>query len=85
MYTSVNKRKRTVKLKPLRLAFFDGYWYLLAFDAEDKDTFKKFHLKSLATVVETEESFIYPKDVASATEKAYSVWFSLNDSFEVRL
>lgn len=85
MYITVNKRKRTVKLKPLRLAFFDGYWYLLAFDAEDKDTFKKFHLKSLAAIVETEESFIYPKDVASAIEKAYSVWFSLNESFEVRL
>lgn len=85
MYTSVNKKKRTVLLKPLRLAFFDGYWYLLAFDAEDKDTFKKFHLKSLSSIIEREDSFVYPNDIATTLEKAYSVWFSLNKSFEVRL
>ena len=85
MYTSVNKSKRSVKLKPLRLAFFDGYWYLLAFDADNKDTFKKFHLKSLGCVSILEESFIYPKEISEAVEKAYSVWFSLGKAFEVRL
>lgn len=84
-YTAVNKKRRNVKLKPLRLAFFDGYWYLLAFDAEDKDTFKKFHLKSLKTITQVKETFIYPKEIAEAVEKAFSVWFSLDKPFEVRL
>jgi len=84
-YTSVSKKKRSIKVKPLRLAFFDGYWYLLAFDAEDNDIFKKFHLKSLLDVNVLEESFMYPKDIAASLEKAYSVWFSLETSFEVRL
>ena len=84
-YTAINKRKRNVRLKPLRLAFFDGYWYLLAFDSDDKDTFKKFHLKSLSAVSILEESFLYPKEIAQAVEKAYSVWFSLEKYFEVRL
>jgi predicted DNA-binding transcriptional regulator YafY len=84
-YVAITKKRRNVKLKPLRLAFFDGYWYLLAFDAEDNDTFKKFHLKSLNAIAVTDETFDYPKEIASAVERAYSVWFSLHEPFEVRL
>lgn len=84
-YTAITKKRRNVKLKPLRLAFFDGYWYLLAFDAEAKDTFKKFHLKSLSAIEILDETFIYPKDVSEKIEKAFSVWFSLHESFDVRL
>ena len=84
-YVTISKRKRTVQLKPLRLAFFDGYWYLLAFDVESKDTFKKFHLKSLTHVTLLEKSFEYPQEIAATVERAYSVWFSLDKPFEVRL
>ena len=84
-YTAISKKKRNVRLKPLRLAFFDGYWYLLAFDTEDEDTFKKFHLKSLSNISIHDDLFDYPKDIAEAVEKAFSVWFSLNEPFEVRL
>lgn len=84
-YTTVNKKRRNVKLKPIRLAFFDGYWYLLAFDADSKDTFKKFHLKSLSTIATLDEIFTYPKEVALTIEKAFSVWFTLDKPFEVRL
>lgn len=84
-YTAVTKKSRTVKLKPLRLAFFDGYWYLLAFDTESNDGFKKFHLKSLGDITVLDETFLYPKEVAEKIEKAFSVWFSLNEPFEVRL
>ncbi|MDD5053505.1 MAG: transcriptional regulator [Sulfuricurvum sp.] len=84
-YVSVSKRKGHFKLKPLRLAFFDGFWYLLAFDVNNKDTFKKFHLKSLSTITPSDELFIYPKEIAESVEKAFSVWFSLEKSFEVRL
>lgn len=84
-YTAVTKRKRNVRLKPLRLAFFDGYWYLLAFDVEDKNTFKKFHLKSLQDIRIKEERFEYPTELSEAVEKAFSVWFNLDKSFEVRL
>lgn len=84
-YTAISNKKRNVRLKPLRLAFFDGYWYLLAFDTEDEDTFKKFHLKSLSNISIIDDLFDYPKEIAEAVEKAFSVWFSLNDPFEVRL
>jgi predicted DNA-binding transcriptional regulator YafY len=68
-YISVSKRNSRFRLKPLRLAFFDGFWYLLAFDTSDNDTFKKFHLKSLSNITLAEEIFIYPKKVAEAVER----------------
>lgn len=84
-YISVSKRRNRFKLKPLRLAFFDGFWYLLAFDANDDDTFKKFHLKSLSNITLTQESFSYTKEIAEAVENAFSVWFSLDEAFDVKL
>lgn len=84
-YTAVSKKKRSIQLKPLRLAFFDGYWYLLALDIEDNDTFKKFHLKSLNAITVNHDTFEYPKEIAETIEKAFSVWFTLEKPFEVRL
>ncbi len=84
-YTAITKKRRDVRLKPLRLAFFDGYWYLLAFDADSNDTFKKFHLKSLRDISALTETFIYPKQIGAMIEKAFSVWFTLEEPFEVRL
>jgi predicted DNA-binding transcriptional regulator YafY len=83
----VNKKKEhsNVILKPLRLAFFEGYWYLLAFDTEANDKFKKYHLKSLSDIKPLEETFNYPSEIAEKIEKAFSVWFTLEEPFEVRL
>lgn len=67
------------------MAFFNGYWYLLAFDADANDIFKKFHLKSLSTIAASDETFVYPKEIAEKIGKAFSVWFSLNEPFEVHL
>ncbi|KIM11036.1 MAG: transcriptional regulator [Sulfuricurvum sp. PC08-66] len=84
-YTSVRKAQTQVHLKPIRLAFFAGFWYVLAFDANDDDTFKKYHLKSLTHIVLTDEHYEIDPSVIARIEEASSVWFSLDEPFEVRL
>ena len=51
---SVLYRKMEFELKPVKIALFDGFWYLLALDGEK---FKKFHLKSLSDIKILAESF----------------------------
>jgi predicted DNA-binding transcriptional regulator YafY len=73
------------QVKPLKLAFFDGFWYLLVLDSNDKDTFKKFHLKSIKNISVLNKSFEVPKIAEERLLNAHSVWFNLSEPFSIRL
>ena len=79
-------KKHIFTLKPLKLAFFDGFWYLLAFDSEDNDKFKKFHLKSISELTLLESTFSISSDIENRLAKANSIWFDLDkELFDVHL
>lgn len=74
------------QVKPLKLAFFDGFWYLLALHIKDKkEVFKKFHLKSIKNIQALETNFEIPSIVEDRLRYANSVWFNLDEQFSVRL
>lgn len=72
-------------VKPLKLAFFDGFWYLLALDINAKDTFKKFHLKSIENIKISSIQFKTKSSIDEKLKKANSVWFQLAEPFEIKL
>lgn len=72
-------------VKPLKLVFFDGFWYMLCFDSKAKDTFKKFHLKSIQNLKLLENSFEVSQDIEEQLRHANSIWFDLKEPFSVRL
>lgn len=72
-------------VKPLKLAFFDGFWYLLALHIGEKEIFKKYHLKSIKNVQILEYTFEIPQIVEDRLRYANSVWFNLDEQFCVRL
>lgn len=72
-------------VKPLKLAFFDGYWYLLALDVNSKDAFKKFHFKSIENLKKTTTHFSIKSSIDDELKKANSIWFQLAKPFEVKL
>ncbi|WP_027327425.1 helix-turn-helix transcriptional regulator [Helicobacter pametensis] len=71
--------------KPIKLAFFDGFWYLLALDSGQKDTFKKFHFKSIKMIEILSTHFEIPFQIEEYLKQANSIWFSLSDAFDVQL
>lgn len=75
---SCKYRKFPFELKPLKLAFFNGFWYLIALDANSKDAFKKFHLKSLKNIEPLDESFEIPKEFEAKIAKVNSICFRLD-------
>ncbi len=79
---SVIYRKMEFRLKPIKIALFDGFWYLLALD--DKKL-KKFYLKNLKDIKILDESFCVDESLEARIKKAFSVWFEPKESFIVRL
>ncbi|WP_157279208.1 helix-turn-helix transcriptional regulator [Aliarcobacter butzleri] len=78
--------KYSFHVKPLKLAFFDGFWYLLALHVKNKkEIFKKFHLKTIKNIQVLENSFEVPQIVEDRLKHANSVWFNLDEQFIVRL
>ena len=78
--------KYNFHVKPLKLAFFDGFWYLLALHIQnDKETFKKYHLKTIRNVQILNKTFEIPALVEERLKYANSVWFNLDEQFVVRL
>lgn len=73
------------EVKPLKLAFFEGFWYLLALDIKKEDTFKKFHLKTIKEIVALDKKFELPSIVEERLNHANSIWFNLDEPFSVRL
>ena len=78
--------KYNFHVKPLKLAFFDGFWYLLAFHIQkDKEIFKKYHLKSIKNIETLNSKFEIPAIVEERLKYANGVWFNLDVQFRVRL
>lgn len=69
------------QVKPLKLAFFSGFWYLLAFDMKKRDIFKKFYLKNIQNITLTQESFQTDEILEARLRKVNSIWFSLDKPF----
>ena len=73
-------------VKPLKLAFFDGFWYLLALHIGKKEeVFKKYHLKTIKNIQSLDKNFEIPQIVEDRLRYANSVWFNLDEQFVVRL
>ena len=66
------------KVKPLKIANFDGFWYLLCLDTNKDDKFKKFHLKSIKNLTILNEKFTNTKDIEAKLKNANSIWFDID-------
>ncbi len=78
-------KKRIFIVNPLKLVFFDGFWYLLALDCNEDNRFKKFHLKSIKNLTTTQIHFDIATTLEESLQYANSIWFSLEEPFIVRL
>ncbi|QKG28748.1 helix-turn-helix transcriptional regulator [Campylobacter sp. RM16187] len=73
------------KVKPLKLAMFDGFWYLLLLDSNKKDTFKKFHLRSISDIKILDDRFEISSEIENRIQNANSAWFDLVKPKKARL
>ena len=70
-----------VKINPIKIVNFEGLWYLVATDKNNK--LKSYYLKHATLVKVYKNTFIISKRVESILDNAISIWFSDNEPFEV--
>lgn len=73
---------KTHRLSPIKIALFDGFWYLLAMAGQK---IKKFHLKSIKEIKILPNKFKIDASLENRIKSANSVWFDINEKFYVRL
>jgi predicted DNA-binding transcriptional regulator YafY len=74
------KYKKDDKLKeyclhPLKIIFFDGFWYLLAQGDEDKRILK-FRLDRIEEIKLLNEYFVPPDNIKTMLDESANIWFS---------
>lgn len=75
-YHIVN-RTYDIGIKPLKIANFDGFWYLVALDSRNYKL-KKYHIKSLSNIQITNENFTRTKKLDESLENAINIWFNVD-------
>ena len=71
---------KAYQIKPFKLAYFGGFWYVLGFDKKD-ELFKKFYFKAMKNLQSLERSFALDERVEKRLKNAHSVWFNLEAFF----
>ena len=82
---SVESVSKNIELKPLKIANYEGFWYLIGLDASN-DALKKYYLKNIFSTTLLERTFTTNSTLETLLENSISVWFEVkNKPFEVRL
>mgnify|MGYP005991793867 CR=1 FL=1 len=75
-----------IEIKPLKIANYEGYWYLIALDINDNDNLKKYYLKNIFNIKTTNISFEVDSKLEELLENSISIWFQENNEpFEVKI
>jgi len=79
-YTT-DKKTSEVKINPIKIVNFDGLWYLVATDENNK--LKSYYMKNTTLLKVYKSTFTILKEVEQILDNAISIWFSDNEAFEV--
>ncbi len=78
-------KTHSINVKPLKMANFEGFWYLIAME-DGVEYVKKYYLKNLSLIVLMDETFNRSLKLDEALENAMGIWFRIHqEPFEVRL
>lgn len=76
---------KELTLQPLKIANYEGFWYLIANDTRN-DVLKKYHLKSISKIILTQTLFQAEKGLEELLQNSISIWFdSTQEPFEVEI
>ena len=68
---------KELDLKPLKIANYEGFWYLIALDSRN-DILKKYYLKNIKNIQLSEETFTSTAKLDRLLDNSISIWFDQN-------
>ncbi len=73
-YQPEGKEAKDYLLEPFKIAFYDGFWYLIANDVVRKKLLK-LRLERIQKIDHTSESFVPPANLMTLLDQSVNVWF----------
>ena len=84
-FYAIEGHSQEIEISPLKIANYDGYWYLIALDSRN-DILKKYYLKNIKQITILDETFESTKELDNLLENSISVWFNQHVApYKVRL
>ena len=79
------EKSHNISIKPLKIANYEGFWYLIALDSRN-DELKKYYLKNISAITIKEETFEIEEKLETLLENSISIWFNKNNEpYDVKL
>jgi len=69
------EREGDYKVNPLKIIFFDGFWYLLA-QVYGKNWIRTFRLENIRNIELLNEYFTPPKNLSTFLDQSVNIWFT---------
>jgi len=83
-YSSEDKTTKA-NIKPLKIANFQGFWYLISLDAKT-DILKKYYLKNVFDIKVSDTTFTVDRKIEDLMKNSISIWFQKDyEPFEVKI
>ncbi len=79
---SVNN-KRTYNLKPIKIAYFEGFWYLICLWHNNKVL--KYNINNIATVSLKDKYFEETENITKILKETTTIWFEMKRDTKVKL
>ena len=73
-YVSGGEVEKEYTLEPLKIALYDGFWYLLAMDVVRKKLLK-LRLERIRSVMILDETFVPPANLMTMLDQSVNIWF----------
>lgn len=73
--TLETEKEEDFKLRPLKIIFYDGFWYLLS-QTEDRNCLPKFRLENIKKVKVLDEYFEPPENLKTILDESVNIWFT---------
>ncbi|MEI7999684.1 MAG: WYL domain-containing protein, partial [Candidatus Omnitrophota bacterium] len=73
-YQPEGKEVKDYLLEPFKIAFYDGFWYLITNDVVRKRLLK-LRLERIKKVEHTSESFVPPANLMTILDQSVNIWF----------
>ena len=83
-YMTQEEKTKTFILDPLKIIYFDGFWYLLS-RVSGKDWLLKFRLERLKDVEVLDKYFDPPVNLKTVLDQSVNIWFSQDRDKKVTL
>jgi len=74
-YLTLDGKEKCFKLDPLKIAFYEGFWYLVA-RVDKKDWILKLRLERIRKVEVLDEYFEPPENLKTILDESVNIWFS---------